>query len=160
MPLVKRNLIYTAISRARTDARLVGDRTTLDRGIQTQPRIRKSMLVIKTRQAQHGWPAAWILKRGRSQNQKCASCACLESSVEKYCEFQRCAAWLRAGSAHNLSIYTVWSVEFSFSTSRIIVSVTARRKNAASLSPICRACAEISLWYSGVTRKRISMYFA
>ena len=55
MPLVKRNLIYTAISRARTDARLVGDRTTLDRGIQTQPRIRKSMLVIKTRQAQHGW---------------------------------------------------------------------------------------------------------
>ena len=77
MPLVKRNLIYTAISRARTDARLVGDRTTLDRGIQTQPRIRKSMLVIKTRQAQHGWPAAWILKRGRSKNQKCASCAFL-----------------------------------------------------------------------------------
>lgn len=77
MPLVKRNLIYTTISRARTDARLVGDRTTLDRGIQTQPRIRESMLVIKTRQAQHGWPAAWILKRGRSKNQKCASCTFL-----------------------------------------------------------------------------------
>lgn len=58
VPLAKRNLIYTAISRARTDALLVGDRTTLDRAIQTQPRIRKSMLVIKTRQAQHGWPAA------------------------------------------------------------------------------------------------------
>ena len=58
MPLVKRNLIYTAISRARTDALLVGDRTTLDRAIQTQPRARKSMLVIKRRQAQHGWPAA------------------------------------------------------------------------------------------------------
>lgn len=53
-----------------------------------------------------------------------------------------------------------WSVEFSFSTSRAIVSATARRKNAASLSPICRACAEISSWYSGVTRRRISMYFA
>ena len=58
VPLAKRNLIYTAISRARTDALLVGDRTTLDRAIQTQPRARKSMLVIKTRQAQHGWPAA------------------------------------------------------------------------------------------------------
>ena len=58
MPLIKRNLIYTAISRARTDALLVGDRTTLERAIQTQPRARKSMLVIKTRQAQHGWPAA------------------------------------------------------------------------------------------------------
>lgn len=58
MTLVNRNLLYTAISRAETDVLLVGNRMMLDRALQTQPRKRKSMLAVKTRQAQCGWLAA------------------------------------------------------------------------------------------------------
>ena len=47
--LLHRNLIYTAISRAKKEVILVGDADALDMALQRHPPERKSMLVSKTR---------------------------------------------------------------------------------------------------------------
>jgi ATP-dependent exoDNAse (exonuclease V) alpha subunit len=47
--LLNRNLIYTAISRAKREVILVGDADALDMALQRHPAERKSMLVSKTR---------------------------------------------------------------------------------------------------------------
>ena len=53
--LRKRNLLYTAVSRATTQVIIVGNRAAVDDALKNQPEPRKSMLVAKTNQARHGW---------------------------------------------------------------------------------------------------------
>lgn len=47
--MMYRNLLYTAISRARKQVVLYGDSNALSAAVQTSPCPRKSMLVAKTR---------------------------------------------------------------------------------------------------------------
>jgi exodeoxyribonuclease V alpha subunit len=47
--LLHRNLLYTAISRAKKQVILVGDLDALDTALQRQPAVRRSMLLSKTR---------------------------------------------------------------------------------------------------------------
>ncbi len=53
--LRKRNLFYTAISRATTQVIIVGNRAAVDDALKNQPEPRKSMLVAKTNQVRRGW---------------------------------------------------------------------------------------------------------
>lgn len=53
--LRKRNLLYTAISRATTQVIIVGNRAAVDDALKNQPESRKSMLVAKTNQVRRGW---------------------------------------------------------------------------------------------------------
>ena len=51
--MLRRNLFYTAISRAKKQVILVGCKEALDIAMTTLPEPRKSMLVIKTHQKMH-----------------------------------------------------------------------------------------------------------
>ena len=53
--LRKRNLLYTAISRATSQVIIVGNRAAVDDALKNQPEPRKSMLVAKTNQVRRGW---------------------------------------------------------------------------------------------------------